>query len=206
MPEECLAEMKNLTSIESPRNRALLAAECNIATPLLRCEDFSTLKRLLRTTGYVMAIVDRLKQKISHSHNDTWSLEESISRAESYLIKISQQQLVPIKEFHIWKHQFGLFVDHNGVWRSKGHLDNANIPETAKFPILLNSKHHFTLLVVQNCHVKVMHSGVKETLTELRSRYWLIKGRQYIRRVLHNCSICKYYASTRRSTFHSCRS
>ncbi|KAL5496663.1 hypothetical protein EMCRGX_G012996 [Ephydatia muelleri] len=49
MPEEFLAEMKNLTSIEA---QALLTAECNIITPLLRCEDFSTLKRLLRTTGY----------------------------------------------------------------------------------------------------------------------------------------------------------
>ena len=95
MPEECLAEMKNLTSIEA---QALLTAECNIITPLLRCEDFSTLKRLLRTTGYVMAFVDRLKHKMSHSHNNTWSLEESISRAESYWIKISQQQLVSIKE------------------------------------------------------------------------------------------------------------
>ena len=37
--------------------------------------------------------------------------------------------------------------------------------------------------------------GLKETLTELMSRYWLIKGRQYIQRVLHNCIICKSFTS-----------
>ena len=46
-----------------------------------------------------MAFVDKLKQKISHSPNDTWSPKEGILRAESYWIKFSQQQLVAIKEF-----------------------------------------------------------------------------------------------------------
>ena len=36
-----------------------------------------------------------------------------------------------------------------------------------------------------------MHNGVKETLTELRSRYWIVQGRQFVRKLLNECRICR---------------
>ena len=38
-----------------------------------------------------------------------------------------------------------------------------------------------------------MHNGVKETLTELRSKFWLVKGRQAVKKLLHNCVTCRRY-------------
>lgn len=70
-----------------------------------------------------MAFVDKLKQKISHSPNDTWSPKEVILRAESYWIKFSQ----PTASGYQGISDFGLFVDHYGLWRCKGYLDNADI-------------------------------------------------------------------------------
>lgn len=32
-----------------------------------------------------------------------------------------------------------------------------------------------------------MHNGVNDTLTELRSKYWLVKGRQAVMKLLRNC-------------------
>ena len=60
----------------------------------------------------------------------------------------------------------------------------------AKHPILLPSKHHITILVAQDCHKHVMHGGVKETLAELRGRFWVIKGRSFLRNLLNQCTIC----------------
>ena len=190
MPDECVAEMKYAT----PGIQTLLTAETHEIIPVLRCEDFSTLRRLIRVTDHVIAFID-VKLKTSHHLNINCNPEGDSSRAEAYWVRINQQQLVSNKDFPVWKHKFGLFLDDHGMWRCKGRLSNAKIPEMAKFPILLSSKHHYTDLVVRDCHVKVMHVGLKETLTELRSRYWLIKGRQYIRRVLHNCIICKRFTS-----------
>ena len=36
-----------------------------------------------------------------------------------------------------------------------------------------------------------MHNGVKETLTEIRSAYWLLRGRQFVRKVIHRCLTCR---------------
>ena len=38
-----------------------------------------------------------------------------------------------------------------------------------------------------------MHNGVKETLTEIRSKYWIIRGRQLVRMVLQRCVICRRF-------------
>ena len=53
-----------------------------------------------------------------------------------------------------------------------------------KHPIILDKKHPFTRLVVNECHARVMHGGVKETLTQLRSKYWIVRGRQFVRMLL----------------------
>ena len=80
-------------------------------------------------------------------------------------------------EFKDWKHQFHLFQDNRGVWSCSGRLHNAELPYNALYPILLPSTHYFTQLVVRRAHIRVGHNGVKETVTELRTRYWIIKSR-----------------------------
>ena len=40
---------------------------------------------------------------------------------------------------------------------------------------------------------RVCHNGVKETLTEVRSRYWIVKGRSLTRAVVYKCTTCKKY-------------
>ena len=64
------------------------------------------------------------------------------------------------------------------IWRCRGRLDNADIPDSSKYPILIDAKRHVIALIVKACHEKVLHGGVKSTLTELRSRYWAVKGKE----------------------------
>ena len=35
------------------------------------------------------------------------------------------------------------------------------------------------------------HNGTKETLTQVRSRYWIANGRAFVKRVLAKCVVCK---------------
>ena len=62
-----------------------------------------------------------------------------------------------------------------------------------KHPTLLHKHHLLTLLITQDAHKRVKHNGVKETLTEIRTRYWIIKGRQFVKKVLHKCTACRKY-------------
>ena len=70
-------------------------------------------------------------------------------------------------------------------------LLNSNLPSETIHPILLPRDHHITNLIIQDCHERVMHNGTKETLLQLRSRFWVIKGCQLVKKLIRKCVICK---------------
>ena len=47
-----------------------------------------------------------------------------------------------------------------------------------------------TLIIVE-AHKKVLRGGVRETLTETRSRFWIVRGRSLVRAILHRCVTCR---------------
>lgn len=61
----------------------------------------------------------------------------------------------------------------------------------AQEPIILPRDHGFTTKTIEECHERVLHGGVRETLAELRSKFWVPKGRQCMKKVLSRCVICK---------------
>ena len=46
---------------------------------------------------------------------------------------------------------------------------------------------------VLKAHTRVFHIGIKETLTEVRTRYWILKGRLLVKRILRKCLMCKRF-------------
>ena len=59
----------------------------------------------------------------------------------------------------------------------------------AKHPILMDPKYPLTTVFVRDAHTRVKHNGVRETLTELRSRYWIVHGRSFVRRMRRMSSL-----------------
>ena len=64
------------------------------------------------------------------------------------------------------------------------------LPYSCKYPILLNRDSYLTELIILKCHLFVLHSGVKDTLNELRSNYWVTRERQTVKSVIRKCLKC----------------
>jgi len=188
MPEPCSLELKSAS--KSSHSLLVVQNKPTIGN-LITCEGFSELRRLLRVTAYVLRAVNRFKSKKTH---DSISLTpQEIAAGELLWIFHAQKELVLQKDFSTLKGQLGLFTDEKELWRCGGRLQNAEIPYATKHPILLPRSHPFTSLVVQDAHSRVCHNGVKETLTEVRSRYWIVKGHSLTRAIVHKCMTCKKY-------------
>ena len=86
--------------------------------------------------------------------------------------------------------QLKLFLDPKGVLRCKGRIENALLPRQVKFPILLPKKHHLTKLVIWKCHKEVLHGLVRETLAQVRQRFWIPQGRRVVRSGIRGCVTC----------------
>ena len=128
--------------------------------------------------------------------------------AERLWILECQRMLGTDKNFKHWCRQLDLFQDETGLWRCKGKIQNAAVSYQTKHPILLLTNHHFTKLLVMEAHCWVLHNGVKETLTEIRARFWIIRGRSLVKMVIHQCRTCRRhegmpYSAPRPPHFHS---
>jgi hypothetical protein len=50
-------------------------------------------------------------------------------------------------------------------------------------------------MLITNKHVFNSHTGVKTTLSELKEKYWIVKGRQQVRNVWYACVKCQKLTS-----------
>ena len=83
--------------------------------------------------------------------------------------------------------------DEDGLLRANSRLRYAkDLPYDVKHPILLSKNHPVTKLVIANRHVKLGHgSGTEHLLSELRTEYWIVKGRRAVRNVIEACRECR---------------
>ncbi|XP_064470260.1 uncharacterized protein LOC135385013 [Ornithodoros turicata] len=73
----------------------------------------------------------------------------------------------------------------------EGRLQYGVFPDAVKHPIVLPSDHPITAMVIRQTHLRLLHAGVQGTLTDLREAYWVIRGRQVVKRVVHGCRVCR---------------
>ena len=195
IPEKCFGEIRaeERSKCQRESSSVMLAAvePCGIAQ-IMRAEHYSNLHRLITVTFLVLKFVRIMKLLLK---KDTLlqdeSTDQNIAVAETLWIKEIQKSLSKNPKFDIWKKQFGIFTDHQGIMRCTGRLAKAELPTSVEHPILLEKDHHITSLIVEDSRKRVMHGGVKSNLTELRARVWIVRGRQFVRKLLYKCVICR---------------
>ena len=106
------------------------------------------------------------------------------------MIKSAQDELKKQDNFKQLVSEPGV-IDHGKILRCVGRLVKSYLDFDARRPIILPRKHHLTKLIIQYCHESVHHSGVRATLAQLRSKYWVPRGRQVVKGVLSECVTCK---------------
>ena len=174
---------------------------------VIECNKFSSLTRLLRVTSYVLRFIYNLKKSVpgEHTHDKHLSKELTASEIEHaeilwlrtiqassfteeivFLSSRRKNEVAPIRV-----KQFGLYLDELGLLKCGGRLHNSSMPLSTRNPILLPSNNKFVELLVRDNHTRVQHNGVKDTLTTIREKYWILKGRQVVKRIIKTCVICR---------------
>ena len=81
--------------------------------------------------------------------------------------------------------------DEKGIIRSRGPIAHANVPYDTKEPIMLDRNHKLTEMIIWHCHDIVKHDGLRETLAEIQSRFWITQSKGLVKRILFRCRICR---------------
>ena len=175
---------------------------------IIDVDRYSSMKKLLRVTAYILRFINALKRAQQRTRpvneppvSDQLTAEE-VKKAQLLWIK-SVQRLSFGNEISFvsskvakssapnYVKQFGLFLDGNHVLRCKGRLNNASLDLGSRNPILLPKKSQFVELLIREIHDKVKHSGIRDTLTTMRERYWVIRGRETVKKIVKRCVICR---------------
>ena len=148
IPEEYFAEIRpeERAKCQKETSSVMLAAvePCGIAQ-IMRAEDYSNLQRLIRVTVLVLKFVRIMKLLLKRDNlSQDESTDQDTAVAETLWIKEIQKSLSKNPKFDIWKKQFGIFTDHQGIMRCTGRLAKAELPTSVKHPILLEKEHHIT--------------------------------------------------------------
>lgn len=65
------------------------------------------------------------------------------------------------------------------------------IADSIKYPVLLAKDHHFTKLLITDCHLRLCHAGVRQVMASLRGLYWIPHCRRTVSKVVRSCIQCR---------------
>lgn len=168
-------------------------------------------KKLLDTSRYssylkVLRIVAWMKRFVSRTRRET-CLEEyltaqELEEAEKICLREVQAEFYPSELKSLQRKRsvgrdssiFTLspFLDADGIIRVSSRLDEGDyLTYNENKPALLPNKASLTGLIIRREHERAFHAGVDGTLTRVRRKFWIPKGRQCIKQVLHRCLICR---------------
>ena len=168
---------------------------------VIDCSKFSSWRKLVRVTAFVLRFVRNLKSKVQKKWDDTTSTDASLSPrelddAEMYWIKNAQKSLRDRLKSADLK-SLSPFVEKD-IIRVGGRVDKCSMSYEDKHPVLLPRSHPISFLITRHFHEKG-HDGVASTAAKVRRRYWIIGVHRLAKTIKYRCVKC-------RSVDHKCES
>ncbi|XP_057329785.1 uncharacterized protein LOC130670399 [Microplitis mediator] len=81
-------------------------------------------------------------------------------------------------------------VDHTGILRVGGRLQNSQLSEDSKHPAILPRHSKLSDLIIADAHSRTLHGGTQLTLSHVRKTCWIIGGRAPIKSFIQRCLVC----------------
>ena len=170
----------------------LINKESEILNPPfgININSFSSFNKLITITGWCRRFISNCLKKdgVLCGYLHTTEIQESVLLWDRFV----QLQSFPTifdaimeKKKHALNN-LGVIKNEQGILVCKGRFQKSK----QLSPKLLPKNTIYTKLVIERSHKRVLHSGVAQTLSELRKDYWIIQGRSAVRKVLRECLTC----------------
>ncbi|XP_070855585.1 uncharacterized protein [Drosophila suzukii] len=147
----------------------------------------SYVKRFIYNTRHKKA--DRLTGpiQVSEFQQALFALVRMVQQ-EVYSEELSRLRSNKFLSKHNKLSQLSPFLDDEGLMRA---LKNAlQLSMSQRTPIILPKAHHLTILVIRNAHHNTLHGGVQLTLSTIHQVFWIVNGKQAVKRILRQCVTC----------------
>ncbi|XP_037827511.1 uncharacterized protein LOC119615570 [Lucilia sericata] len=166
-------------------------------------DNFSCLSKAYHVIAYIFRFATNARKcKTKHLHYETLKISaQELTFVRNRLFLVSQQIHFP-KEVNCLMKQKKLdsssplltltpFLDNNNIVRVNGRLCYTNsLSYNERHPIILAYNSRLARLYVEFIHKLVHHGGPRLVLNVVRQECWILKAKNLIKTVIHNCKIC----------------
>ena len=203
-PKEVPATKGRSKEDQAERRKARTVFQVTQANEIevIPCQKFSSRRRLVRVTAYVIRYVQNLKLACQMNRLN----DESDTKLQSVLGPLSPKELTSAEMYWIKRAQACLyeraksgqlrqlspFTDENGIMRVGGRIDQALVSYDAKHPTLLPRNHWISQLITRHSH-EIRHTGVATTVAKIRKKYWILRGHDLAKSTKFRCVVCRKF-------------
>ena len=83
------------------------------------------------------------------------------------------------------------FIDDQGILRVGGRQQKAKFSYNSRHPVILDSKHPFTKLLIRSEHSRLLHGGPLIVSSSIFRNFHIIGEHQAIRSIVRSCVVCR---------------
>jgi len=201
-PSEIEIEDLSLEDPEISANNWVGATACDttiIDDLILRKSELIGVKRLVAT---LLRFIDNC-QTTKKNRKIVWITALELRNALTLCVKTVQASafLEEIKNLEKGKElsstsrllKLSPFVDNQRLLRVGGRLEHLTTTYDAKHPLILPHDHHFTRLVIWDVHKTHLHAQTEAVLNEIRTQFWILRGRATVKKEINKCFDCKRF-------------
>lgn len=199
------------TELEAVEDKAnFVGLILNPAAPAMAIQGQSLLHRssklqhLLKTTAFVLRFIRNVSRRNNKILADITKVPpisvEEREAAMDYWVREEQERHFR-GEVQALQSKKGIsatstikalcpYIGPGKIMKVGGRLQNANIPDCTKHPILLDPSSRLSLLIVRDAHHRALHAGCQLTMATVRGEYWIPRLRILCKQIISRCPIC----------------
>ena len=151
---------------------------------ILSFSKYSSSRKLFRVTAWVRRFIENIKNLREGRALRVGDLcvEEVEGAERSWLLSVQRGMETDGSLKHLETH-LNLFQDEFGVLRCRSRLENSDLVETQKFPVILPRKNNLTELIIMDAHRRALHMDSNSTIAHVRTKFWVPKLRHLVRQL-----------------------
>ena len=152
---------------------------------------FSNYHSIIRLVAWIKRFIANCRKRSNDREVGELSSSE-ILNAEMTLIRSVQKECFP-DESGI--PLINVIRDNEGVMRVKTRITERNDDPCFLTPILLPANCALTERLIEYIHKTKCHAGTQMLLSIIREKYWILKSRKTVRKIVRRCVVCRRYSA-----------
>ena len=147
----------------------------------------------VKVMAWILRIITNLRKPTDDRLLTPYLTIQELRAAENKILKIVQKEAFPngAEDIRCMKTTVG----EDGLIRIKSKLTFRTDSMEFRSPVVLPKDHPLVTELIEHVHVSNCHAGTQAVLGLLREKYWILRGRQAVGKIIHRCVTCLRYSA-----------